>query len=711
MPRIASLAAYSLLLLSLIGLPNLWPAPARAAGAVWCVSIGRERTTAPCTNPLAFQNISVAIGATAPGDEIRLAGGLYQGDFPALFTLTDTVLTISGGFSPTNWQTADPANVTILDGRNSHPVISITGASLYLRDLIIANGAINGQSGGGIRAEQNLNHVVVLERVQLLNNTSSQSGGGAFVLGPLISIDSVVRGNRAGEDGAGLWAASIEVSGGLFADNVAERSGGALNTATYIEDATFTNNEARRGGGGALILNEGAALEVQRSRFIGNRSGDDGGAIHRAFNFSGNILIADSLFEGNRAAMFPDDDTRRFQRGGAIFLDSYVEPREVTVLRSQFLNNSAGGGGGAMFGSPGVVTIRDSLFRGNTAVESGGALASLSSLTIERTQFFNNAGAAGGAIFRDYEEVSPVDLTGRPMTISDARFEGNRATVRHGGALMARGDITLRNTLIRANTAVGGGGALYQAGDSFASSGNALTMIDSRMVNNRAGDRGGAMVTNGTVQIRSSEISNNTAENGPGAIEYTLVAQDNRVLRMQGVLLSDNRSDAGAPVIRAEAPELSLQNVTLAAATADPSAAIELKELIEPSTTTLRNVILANYAVGVVRPRESTIQGDSNALFNVSVEDRFNGADQALPGANIFRTDPLFIAAARGDYRLQAASPLIDQGDPALNYSGQRDYRGVRLPYGPRADIGGVEAFPVRSTVYLPLVRGPVFGE
>jgi predicted outer membrane repeat protein len=90
-----------------------------------------------------------------------------------------------------------------------------------------------------------------------------------------------------------------------------------------------------------------------------------------------------------------------------------------------------------------------------------------------------------------------------------------------GGAILSTANLTIEDCTIAANSASHGGGAIYQTGGS-------LTIIDSTLGNNSAGNpaagQGGAILASGTVTVRSGFFQQNFAKGsgaGGGAIALT----------------------------------------------------------------------------------------------------------------------------------------------------------------------------------------------
>ncbi|MGD9265491.1 MAG: choice-of-anchor Q domain-containing protein, partial [Lysobacterales bacterium] len=169
---------------------------------------------------------------------------------------------------------------------------------------------------------------------------------------------------------------------------------------------------------------------------------------------------------------------------------------------------SGDNGGGINASAAGTnVTLSDTLIDNNTAPLNGGAIYLPSgTLTGTNVVFSNNsAGGNGGAIFG-----------GPTIDIAASTFDGNTATS-NGGAIFSDGDLTVTDSTIRASSA-GIGGGIYSNGVS-----NLLTVTGSTFENNIANNPanpdatdGGAIGGSGSMDVRNSTFSGNTAAGGNG---------------------------------------------------------------------------------------------------------------------------------------------------------------------------------------------------
>jgi predicted outer membrane repeat protein len=145
----------------------------------------------------------------------------------------------------------------------------------------------------------------------------------------------------------------------------------------------YLGNSSGNDGGAIYVL---GATTVKGSEFNGNLSDDDGGAIYS----EGALEIKDSSFNRNWA----DDD------GGAI--RTSPEDGDLFITRTAFIENVAIDDGGAIDISTGPVAhyddvILSSLFRGNEAFGSGGAIDSAFVVLILNT-FEDNTDPQGATL-------------------------------------------------------------------------------------------------------------------------------------------------------------------------------------------------------------------------------------------------------------------------------------------------------------------------
>ncbi len=224
-------------------------------------------------------------------------------------------------------------------------------------------------------------------------------------------------------------------------------AGGA--TLTLIN---VTLNGGHTSGDGAAILDDNfATLNLYGCIFSTNIADDNGGAI----SSNGTVNVVQTSFTNNQATGISTTGL-----GGAIALYGVGQ---LTISLSKFTNNSAKGGGGAIYALTPNALVEDAIFSGNqtgqdgTILRGGGALFNDSNgvMTILRTQFDGNQAlqGQGGAVFNNAEAT---------LTISGTEFSTNQAGDathgRVGGAVFNSGLITVSSSSFSKNTSISGEG-------------------------------------------------------------------------------------------------------------------------------------------------------------------------------------------------------------------------------------------------------------
>ena len=335
------------------------------------------------------------------------------------------------------------------------------------------------------------------------------SYGQVDITGSTFKSNTALAENGPGQGGAITNANAMTITGGSFANNTANYSGGAIynghhaapgHTSLTIDGTTFTGNSVKADfstthndniAGGAIFNDTNAKLDVKNATFTGNTSSLKGGAI---FNRDGEVTITDSTFKGNSVPT---------SAGGAVLNESGDTNKlgTITIKGSTFEGNTAGNGGAVWNGSDGEVTITDSTFKGNTALvgaaQQGGAITNAHKMTITGSTFEGNkAGKLGGAIYN-----------AGALTLNNSTFTGNSATGEHahGGAIFNAGTITFTGS----NTFAGGGANdIFNAGTITVDDGT--TTLDSGL--SLAADstttvkKGGALVVNGITEWKTQGV-------------------------------------------------------------------------------------------------------------------------------------------------------------------------------------------------------------
>jgi predicted outer membrane repeat protein len=254
-----------------------------------------------------------------------------------------------------------------------------------------------------------------------------------------LTNSSFTANNADGGAGAVFASGSLEIDQVAFEDNNAPSGGAIFGVgALFVQNSLFADNSATDYGG-AINSGSPASAEITTTRFIGNTSGNAGGAVYQV----GPLVLGDVVFEDNSATNF----------GGAFW-----GMTDVDVSNAVFLNNSSGVSGGAAFIS-GNSTIDNAMFISNESVPGGygGAIKINGTLDLSDSTFEANSAANGGAI----------SATGN-VVVAESFFDSNTSGG-DGGAMTVSGDLDLTNSTVSNNSSTTGQGALRVTQDAVIS--------------------------------------------------------------------------------------------------------------------------------------------------------------------------------------------------------------------------------------------------
>ncbi len=293
--------------------------------------------------------------------------------------------------------------------------------NVKLDSLIIRGGYADGPDNGVLGA-----HNVLMSLAY-----EHAAGGGLLArYGSTVELSHVIFDQNTSD---GSNATVTEILAGEFL--VLASGGGAVaaidtDTSINIKKSKFVNNSALfpGGSGGALENLLDAAYVITSSEFEQNIAFRNGGAIRS--KDAGDVAISLSHFKKN-AINGPVPDAS----GGAVG----VINTNLTVLDSTFMQNqtpSTGFGGGAIFfhipfddGTPYFLNVGSSKFMDNLGAAFGGGGVNVfgilpnpgSQAKITHSEFTNNTGGVGGAIYLDSIATT---ITGSTFLENKAQLEG-----------------------------------------------------------------------------------------------------------------------------------------------------------------------------------------------------------------------------------------------------------------------------------------------
>jgi hypothetical protein len=520
---------------------------------------------------------------------------------------------------------------------------------------IFDNTAIQGSASGGGVFNSAGGTVNITNDSLVFNNDAAQNGGGVNNLGTLTINDSDIGSVNTAVQGAGVFNGSTGVAtisnnsdldgndatqsgGGLFNDtngrvdisdssvdgndafgNVAGQGGGGIYNRgrLFVQRSSINDNGLDLGGGadsdpfgGGGILNAQGGLATLVSSSLTNNEAEFGGGyrnenvsvltlIDTTINFNdantrggggdqtgGVVALDDGLTQDNVAATAGGGlsnvggtlivtnapivrNTATGDSGGGIFNDGGVTQISNSTITLNAANGvGAGDGGGGIFNN-GLMIVTDTNVTANVATavtaDGGGILNTTNgNLTLNRGSVAGNvAGRSGGGIanndgafvIQDANVVGNIAAvngggmllvgTGSSLTLNGGAFRNNTAG-EEGGGIWTEGTLDVNDVVIDGNTA--SGDLAGQGGGGIFSEGGDVTVTDSDITNNAAngilGSGGGILASAGTLSVTNTNISNNEAEQSGGGIELLNVTTD---VTLTDVTL-DNNSALGTDV-------------------------------------------------------------------------------------------------------------------------------------------------------------------
>ena len=555
------------------------------------------------------------------------------------------------------------------------------GANFKLENLVITGGKIETsnyyqQDRGGMWIEDGYNNVEIIDTV-ITNNFAGGYGGGinADTNATLTFEDSIISNNTAGTN---LNRNSLAFGGGGFFDaftdvtirntdiknnDVIKGHSGGLHSASWgtkltIDGSRFEGNKATHGGGGLTALGD---TVITNTEFYRNNASTGAGGF-----FTGKLKLSQSVASENIA-----------HSGGGFYLAT--ESTEIKAV--QFIRNKAeatdnglyaGAGGAVAFGpATGKQDLTGLEFIENEAELVGGAIAitdggGATTVNIRDSSFDGNQSRLGGALYADgYREN---------FNIENALFINNSAVGGAAGYFKDASGLTLKNSIVRDNTAKTLGGA-------FASMHRAVIEVDNSIIEKNKVENGvaGGFYNAGTLTVKNAQISNNEANEGGciinapigNAFAYNTTFSGN-IGNTSGEKISGgaifNAASGGLDL----PAEITIVNSTIAynsdgifnQSEDDISYTIDSVNTTLPGIVKMYNTIVAGNGVGDIITdygNEAPVEAFNNLIGNIQDITGFNGT-------NILNVDPLLEPLAnKGGFTKTHAllpdSPAIDAGD------------------------------------------------
>lgn len=485
-------------------------------------------------------------------------------------------------------------------GRNNGRVLTSENTSLTLENLKITGGKVTDLGGGIYIKSGNL----TLKNCVVTKNESSLGGGGIHFGGENLIVEgSGISGNNG--DSGGICVAEkyaeTEIKNSNIIKNSA-KSGGGLDLAgtSTIEDCEITGNKAESSGGGLLLYIYNKSCRIKNSVINNNTAGESGGGIYM---IDGELCLESGAVIGKR--LDPDvaendiskvatstdfgnksTDTSYSRVGAGL----YVRYGTVNMSEGAYIckNYTSSYGGGVYVSPEGKFNMSGGVIGWNFSRMGGGIIAdgadddssNYSVLNISGTAkiCYNKAGfisaqgctgrgagifacgdlniSGNAEIFGNYAEKSGAGIhSEKKLVMTGGSAHDNEAGTDGAGIYIYSGEAELSSCTIKANKAIGNGGAIYANNENSRITvkiGEENSSDDDVLIEKNSANRGGAFygANNADFVMNAGKVSENysTGSNsgdGGGAMFIWGSQSNYSTFTMNGGVISGNRAKFG----------------------------------------------------------------------------------------------------------------------------------------------------------------------
>jgi hypothetical protein len=344
------------------------------------------------------RTIQYAVDLAQPGDEVRVATGVYTDvharmtfpgypgpGFPGPSVVTQVVyisktVTLQGGYSTAN-AFADPpdpvGNPTTLDAGRQGRVVAVFGdptadpqqmISPWIGGFRITGGDATGLGGdpsSGMGAAGGVGIIAAaatLVDCQVYSNTAFVAGGVGAGYGPATLVGNTIFSNTAGYDGGGVGLSSSPATlvGNHIQYNTSTHDGGGVVT-TGCDGVTMVGNQvsdntAYAGGGGIYMDTTSADLSdnvVSANASVDLAGGEGGGGVYL---WESQVSINDTTILTNTAAYF----------GGGLYVGGTISGSVANLVNCIVADNQADVDGSGLYVEGSHLIARQTTIARNT---------------------------------------------------------------------------------------------------------------------------------------------------------------------------------------------------------------------------------------------------------------------------------------------------------------------------------------------------------
>lgn len=588
------------------------------------------------------QAITDANAATSP-DDVNVI----------LFTVTGTI-TLQTALPTVSAPTAirgpgaDKLTVERDSGAVAFRIFNVTGTRSQIEDLTIKGGDAGGMSGGGVQLFATDG---AIRRCVFTGNRGVDGGGVRIINSDQLVADCLFESNTATNAGGGINAFAGSVVNCTFSGNTStnEGGGGTFNTGTNVYFCTFSGNTAGTNGGGA----DGTLANYRASIFSDNTAGGTGNDLNTNAGQARNCLVKDAagsnVTNGVNGNVVGDPGLGTLQNNGGptktFAITSSSPAKDVGIelglghnqVVSLTCHDQRGPGFERDYGAApdmGAFEVQEGTNQTVTSLDDSGAGSLRNAIT--------SANASNGIDVLDLKSLSgTITLdTALPQITRSLVILGpgaDKLTIKRSGTagsfpvfdllLGTVGVVRISGVTIEGgNAPTSGGGINFQASGGPGVREPCL-VVDSCAIRGNSAPRGGGIsVTSGTLLIRSSEISGNTATTIGGGVE--LVSSSNPArknsLLMENCTLTNNTAGTDGGGIMLENNFDRIRYSTIAGNTATAGNGGGLRTATQQDVSEITNTIISGNTAGGTG-NDWSAQGNQNHTRNCLVEDASGG--------------------------------------------------------------------------------------
>lgn len=486
---------------------------------------------------------------------------------------------------------------------NGGRVLTSKDTSLTLENLKITGGKVNDFGGIYIKSGN-----LTLKNCVVTKNESSNGGGGIHFDGENLIVENSEISENKGDSGGICVAASsakTKIKDSDIIKNSARSGGGGLDLVgeSTIEDCNITDNKAEfsTGGGGGLILAfNNKSCKIINSKISNNTAGENGGGIYingGTLELGSGAVIGEKLdpdVAGNdisKVATSTDfgnksTDTSYSRVGAGL----YVRYGTVNMSEGAYIckNYTSSYGGGVYVSPEGKFNMSGGVIGWNFSRMGGGIIAdgadddssNYSVLNISGTAkiCYNKAGftsvqgctgrgagifacgdlniSGNAEIFGNYAEKSGAGIhSEKKLVMTGGSAHDNEAGTDGAGIYIYSGEAELSSCTIKANKAIGNGGAIYANNENSRITvkiGEENSSDDDVLIEKNSANRGGAFygANNADFVMNAGKVSENYSTgikpgDGGGAMFIWGGDSNYSTFTMNGGVISGNMAKNG----------------------------------------------------------------------------------------------------------------------------------------------------------------------